>query len=87
MKKLFLFAAFASVLGLAASSGLAWGDVRFDLNQRQDRQRQDQQRQDQRDRWQRDQWQREQHQRDLRHERRQGYDIWLGRHLHDYDRR
>jgi hypothetical protein len=87
MKKLFLFAVFASVLGLAATSGPAWSDVRFDFNQGQDQHRQDQQRQYERDRWQRDQWQREQHQRDLRHERRQGYGIWLGLHLHDYDRR
>lgn len=82
MKKLFLLTAFTFVLGIAVNSGFAWSDVIIDLNQRQD-----QQRNDQRDRWQRDQWQREQHQRDLRHERRQDYDLWLGLHLHDYDNR
>jgi hypothetical protein len=82
MKKLFLFAAFTFVLGLAANSGLAWGDVSIDLIQRQD-----QQRQHQRDRWQRDQWQMEQHRRVQRHEQLQRYDLWLGLHLHDYDNR
>jgi hypothetical protein len=82
MKKLFLFAAFTFVLGLAANSGLAWGDVRIDLFQYQD-----QQRHDQRDRWQRDQWQREQHRRYQHHQRQQGYDLWLGLHSRDYDNR
>jgi hypothetical protein len=82
MKKLFLFAAFTLVLWLAANSGLTWGDVRVDLIQRQD-----QQRQAQRDRWQRDQWQTEQHRRNQRHEQSQGYYLWLGLHLHDYDNR
>jgi uncharacterized protein HemX len=82
MKKLFLFAALAFALGLGANSGLAWGDVRIDLTQHQD-----QQRQYQRDRWQRDQWQMEQHRRNQHHERAQTYDLWLGLHLHDYDKR
>jgi Ni/Co efflux regulator RcnB len=83
MKKLFIIAAFAFVVSLAASSAMGRGDTRNDPNQQQGQQ-QDQQ---QREKWQRDQWQKEQDQHNQRHEQTQTYDVWLRGHSHDYDNR
>jgi len=88
MRKRLIIAAFALAVGLAASSGFAWGDVRIELNLGQTQQSQDQRRQDLlRERWLRNQWQHDQRQHQLRHERTQSYDFWLQRHRHDYDNR
>ena len=83
MKKLFIIAAFAFVVSLAASSAMGRGELRNDPNQRQDQHQQDQQR----EKWQRDQWQKEQNQHNQRHEQTQTYDLWLQGHSHDYDNR